>query len=83
MYPISVLCQVMEVSTSGFYDYVGRVQSGSENQEQQELVLRVKAIHERTGGVSWSAASVTANSTRTRRSRSVTKASNASAFNAS
>jgi transposase InsO family protein len=51
MYPIRVLCQVMEVSTSGFYDYVGRVQSGPENQQEQELVLRVKAIHERTGGV--------------------------------
>ena len=51
MYPIRVLCQVMEVSTSGFYDYVGRVQSGPENQEEQELALRVKAIHERTGGV--------------------------------
>jgi transposase InsO family protein len=51
MYPIRVLCQVMEVSTSGFYDYRKRLRNGRADQEEQELVLRAKAIHERMGGV--------------------------------
>ncbi len=41
----------MDVSPSGFYDYVERLERGHENQEEQALILRVKAIHERTGGV--------------------------------
>ena len=51
MYPVRVLCQVMDVSPSGFYAYVERLERGPENQEEQALILRVKAIHERTGGV--------------------------------
>jgi len=49
-YPIRVLCRVLEVSASGFYDYRERCRTGS-RKERREMVLRVKAIHERVGGV--------------------------------
>lgn len=45
-----MLCRVLEVSASGFYDYRERCRTGS-RKERQEMVLRVKAIHERVGGV--------------------------------
>ncbi|EGV33433.1 Integrase catalytic region [Thiorhodococcus drewsii AZ1] len=45
-----MLCRILEVSASGFYDYQERCRQGS-RKERQDLVLRVKAIHERTGGV--------------------------------
>jgi hypothetical protein len=47
---VRVLCRVLEVSASGFYDYRERCRTGS-RKERQEMVLRVKAIHERVGGV--------------------------------
>lgn len=49
-YPIRVLCRVMEVSASGFYDFRERCRTGG-RKERQDMVLRVKAVHERTGGV--------------------------------
>ena len=51
MSPVRVPCRVMDVSPSGCYAYVERLERGHENQEEQALILRVKAIHERTGGV--------------------------------
>jgi putative transposase len=44
---MTVLCQVMETSRSGYYGYRQR---GGEKAQRQALVCRVKAIHEETGG---------------------------------
>jgi len=45
VYPITVLCKVMEVSRSGFYDYLHRFKSGTDdNPKQTALVGRVCSI---------------------------------------
>ena len=49
-YPMTVLCEVMEVSRSGYYDYVQRQTKRIQPPQEQALVYRVKAIHEETGG---------------------------------
>ncbi len=49
-YPVRTLRQVMEVSPSGFYEYVRRREQGAVEETAKVLVLQVKAIHERTGG---------------------------------
>ena len=46
MYPVKLLCRLMEVSRSGFYEYLRRPKGNV----QDPLVLRVKAIHEETRG---------------------------------
>ena len=46
MYPVRLLCRVMEVSRSGFYEYRRRPKGDGQN----PLVGRVKAIHEETRG---------------------------------
>jgi len=38
-YPVTVLCKVMEVSRSGFYDYLGSLQ-GSDDPDEVVLVQR-------------------------------------------
>jgi transposase InsO family protein len=49
-YPVRILCRVLEVSPSGFYDYLRRAERAAASNEEEALVLQVKAIHERTGG---------------------------------
>lgn len=49
-YPVRTLCRVMQVSPSGFYDYLRRIERAGARNEEETLVLQVKAIHERTGG---------------------------------
>lgn len=50
-YPIRVLCRVMEVSRSGFYDYLRRQNRKEEmNREKLELLLKVKEIFEESQG---------------------------------
>ena len=44
MWPISVLCEVVEVSRSGFYAYQQRTRRGVVDHERQGLVARVQAI---------------------------------------
>ncbi len=46
MYPVTVLCRVMEVSRSGFYEYRRR----PKGDDQDPLVGRIKAIHKETRG---------------------------------
>ncbi len=46
MYPVRLLCRLMEVSHSGFYEYLKRPKGDG----QGPLVRRVKAIHEETKG---------------------------------
>jgi putative transposase len=44
-----VLCAVLEVGRSGFYDYVQRGKTGSVDAEELRVLARVKAIHAETG----------------------------------
>jgi putative transposase len=44
-YPVRVLCQVMEVSCSGFYAFVKRLQR-PEDPFERRLIVKVRAIHE-------------------------------------
>ena len=48
-WPVTVLCEVLEVSRSGFYDYLKRDGEVIDAAEM-ELIARVKAIHRSTGG---------------------------------
>jgi putative transposase len=44
-YPVTVLCKVMKVSRSGFYDYLRRFNNGTdEDPEQAALTARIHAI---------------------------------------
>jgi transposase InsO family protein len=43
-YPVTLLCQVMEVSRSGFYGFMKRLQRPVDPQEQR-LIVKVRAIH--------------------------------------
>ena len=43
-YPVTLLCQVMEVSRSGFYGFMKRLQRPEDPQEQR-LIVKVRAIH--------------------------------------
>ena len=43
-YPVSVLCAVMRVSRSGFYDYLTRYTSGDDDPSELALTCRIKAI---------------------------------------
>ena len=43
-YPVTILCQVMEVSRSGFYGFMKRLQRPDDAQEQR-LIAKVRAIH--------------------------------------
>jgi transposase InsO family protein len=48
-YPVTVLCAVMRVSRSGFYDYLDRYNSGNDNRpEQAELMSRIKEIFDQS-----------------------------------
>ena len=50
-YPITVLCAVMEVSRSGFYDYLHRLNTDNPNDEHQNaLKARIKAIFNESRG---------------------------------
>ena len=48
-WPVTVLCEVLEVSRSGFYAYLKRDGEAIDTAEM-ELIARVKAIHRSTGG---------------------------------
>jgi putative transposase len=48
-WPIAVLCEVFEVSRSGFYTYLQRHAAPTIDREEVELVARVKAIAAKTG----------------------------------
>ena len=50
MYPVTLLCRVMEVSRSGYYAYAERRREGPRSEGEAELVRRVKAIHEEARG---------------------------------
>ncbi len=50
VYPISLLCQVMNVSRSGFYSWSSRDKSDREK-ERDRLIPRVKKIHKEVRGV--------------------------------
>lgn len=43
-YPVTLLCQVMEVSRSGFYGFMQRLQRPDDTQEQR-LIVKVRSIH--------------------------------------
>ena len=50
-YPITVLCAVMEVSRSGFYDYLHRLNTDNPNDNYQNaLKARIKAIFNESKG---------------------------------
>jgi putative transposase len=44
-----MLCEVLEVSRSGFYDYVERCKTGGVDAEEMRMLARVKTIHAETG----------------------------------
>jgi putative transposase len=46
MYPVNLLCRLMQVSRSGFYEYLRRPKGAVPD----PLVLRVKGIHEESRG---------------------------------
>jgi putative transposase len=48
-WPVAVLCEVFEVSRSGFYAYLLRQGAAPFDREEVELVARVKAIAAQTG----------------------------------
>ena len=43
-YPVTLLCQVMEISRSGFYDFMKRLQR-PEDAREQRLIVKVRSIH--------------------------------------
>lgn len=43
-YPVTLLCQVMEVSRSGFYDFMKRLKRPEDSREQR-LIVKVRSIH--------------------------------------
>ncbi len=47
-YPVCMLCRVMEVSRSGFYDYMQRGSRGDVSGDAMELIAQVKTIHAET-----------------------------------
>ena len=44
-----MLCEVLEVGRSGFYDYVQRCKTGGVDAAELRVLARVKAIHAETG----------------------------------
>lgn len=50
MWPVTVLCDVLAVSRSGFYDYLERCRLACVDAEEMALLARVKAIHRASGG---------------------------------
>jgi putative transposase len=48
-WPVAVLCEVFEVSRSGFYAYLQRQAASPVDREEVELIARVKAIAAQTG----------------------------------
>lgn len=49
-YPIGLMCRCLEVSTSGFYGWVGRKPS-ARAQDNARLLVRIQEIHEDSQGV--------------------------------
>lgn len=49
-YPLEIVCEVLEVSRSGYYAWLERPQS-SQAKRRQELAVKVKAIHQENRGV--------------------------------
>ena len=49
-YPVTLLCRVMQVSRSGFYDYRRHYQDQSHDPTQQALESRIKAIFKESKG---------------------------------
>ena len=49
-YPIGLMCRCLEVSTSGFYAWVGR-KPGPRAQDNARLMVRIREIHEDSQGV--------------------------------
>jgi len=48
-FPVSSMCRALEVSASGYYDWMNR--GPSERQRRREdLALKVKAVHQRSNG---------------------------------
>lgn len=49
-FPVTVLCDLLEVSKSGYYAYVGR-EASAKQQKDLRVTTKVRAIHARTRGV--------------------------------
>ncbi len=49
-WPVAVICEALEVSRSGYYDYM-KTQTTDASTDDLELLTRVKAIHAETGSV--------------------------------
>ncbi len=47
-WPVAVMCEALEVSRSGYYDYM-KTQMTDASNDDLELPTRVKAIHAETG----------------------------------
>ena len=48
-YPVTILCHVLEVSTSGYYAWSRRAVS-ARHTRQRQLAVKVRAAHNRSGG---------------------------------
>ena len=49
-FPVTVLCKLLEVSTSGYYAYLGR-EASTKQQKDLRVTTKVRAVHARTRGV--------------------------------
>lgn len=49
-YPISVMCDVLEVSSSGYYDWLPRSDSSSRAQGRYQLLRNIEKIHQGSKG---------------------------------
>ena len=50
-YPVSLLCRVLKVSRSGYYDWKDRPSSKRER-ENAALTEQIREVHERSRGIS-------------------------------
>jgi len=48
VYPVTLLCEVMRVSRSGFYDYLYRLKSPKDRPEEAALQIRIKEIFDKS-----------------------------------
>ena len=46
-FPVGLMCQVLEVGTSGFYAWLKRPES-LRNRENRRLLVEIKAVHQRS-----------------------------------
>ena len=51
-FPVDLMCQTLEVGSSGFYAWLNRPES-PRNRENQQLLMEIKAVHKRESHDLW------------------------------